>query len=211
MFKFLKNIFKAKPSVSAIEESYDLSQAKHLFAGTGKSEVKKDSILISDYPFKPSVAYPEKEIYAKDIDSIQLEFGIGKIFTENDIIFISAEHKTELEAFVKRHNIPLSEHNWNWDYLLEPYLDTEFDKEDQQKTIEILIKNGVSQSETEAIRKEVGKQMMSYNFDTMLWEWVSLNLYDVLSAMRAKYNDEQFADFYKRALYIEKRTETKND
>ncbi|WP_417602277.1 hypothetical protein [Owenweeksia hongkongensis] len=47
--------------------------------------------------------------------------------------------------------------------------------------------------------------MLKYNFDTMLWEWGGLDLSDVLAAMRVKYNDEDFGNFYKQAMEIQLR------
>ena len=47
--------------------------------------------------------------------------------------------------------------------------------------------------------------MYKYNFDTLLWDWCSLGLHDVLSALRVKYDEKDFADFYKRAIEIDKR------
>ncbi len=54
-----------------------------------------------------------------------------------------------------------------------------------------------------AIRKEVSQQMYRYNFDTMLWEWISLGLLDVLQAMRVAYSDRAFEEFYNKAMAIE--------
>lgn len=106
---------------------------------------------------------------------------------------------------MEKHNIKLAKHSWNWDWILEPYLDTEFTKENQVRVMKRLNENGIEKLEVNKIRREVGAQMYKYNFDTMLWDWCSLGFVDVLSAMRVKYNKEQFRDFYKRALEIEKR------
>lgn len=73
------------------------------------------------------------------------------------------------------------------------------------RVTERLKEKGIETTEVEKIRSEVGAHMYKYNFDTMLWDWCSLGLVDVLSAMRAKYNKEEFRDFYIRALEIEKR------
>ena len=69
-----------------------------------------------------------------------------------------------------------------------------------------LIENGFTSLEVDTIRAEVKDQMYAYNFDTMLWDWCSLGLSDVLSAMRAKYSKKEFRIFYTRALEIEKRS-----
>lgn len=182
--------------------------AKRLLCGIGTSSIGESSIEISDYPFEPSVVYPSASIAAHEIDAISLEFGVCKVYVKDDIVFVSAEKKKELELFAKVHNLKLIPYSWNWDWLLEPYLDTEFTKENEQRVLERLLENGFTATEIDAIRAEVKKQMYAYNFDTMLWDWCSLSLSDVLSAMRAKYNKVQFRDFYSRALEIEKRSPT---
>ena len=52
--------------------------------------------------------------------------------------------------------------------------------------------------------------MYKYNFDTMLWDWCSLGLADVLQAMRVKLTDEEFKDFYKYAMKIENKNATQH-
>lgn len=204
---FFKKILGTKKKIffTPLFRSVAEYQVKKLLCGIGKSEIRENQILITEYPFEPSVAYPEKLIAASEIDSICVDFGVCKIKTAGDIVFVSAEMKESLEKFIKKYNIPLSEHSWNWSWILEPYLDTEFTEENKERVMARLSENGLEKTEVDKIRNEVGKQMYKYNFDTMLWEWCSLDLLDVLSAMRAKYNKEQFREFYKRALEIDTR------
>lgn len=203
MMSFIKNIFGVKKNKPLIEASFNT--AKNLLCGIGKSEIQENQIQITNYPFEPSVAYPEKRITANEIDSICVDFGVCKIKIAEDIVFVSAEKKESLEKFAEKNNIELAKHSWNWNLILEPYLDTEFTKENEMRVTERLIENGINPSEVDEIRNEVGMQMYKYNFDTMLWDWCSLGLADVLSAMRAKYNTDEFRDFYKRALEIDER------
>src|SRR4029453_6529935 len=51
-------------------------------------------------------------------------------------------------------------------------------------------------------RQEVATAMVAYNFGTRLWEWVSLDLYDVLLAQRAHLGRKEFAGFYSRAIGV---------
>ncbi len=193
---FLKNIFKSYSSKSKFN---------NLLCVIGDSEIRENIILIANYPFEPSIAYPEKLIKAVEIDSICLDFGALRVKVKDDIIFVSAEKKDQLKSFVERNKIPLCDYSWNWDWILEPYLDTEFTEENNQQITSRLLENGFSKIEIDTIRKEVEKQMHTYNFDTMLWDWCSLSLFDVLSAMRAKYTKEEFREFYKRAIEVENR------
>ncbi len=204
---FIKNIFKSKKKEKSKGAFFNSSkyEMKNLLCGIGKSEIKENEILITDYPFEPSIAYPNKLIKAYEINSMSVNFGVCKIYLTNDIVFVSAEKKEELKKFAENNKIKLTEHSWNWDWILEPYLDTEFSKENEQRISERLNENGIEKTEIEKLRREVEKQMYKYNFDTMLWDWCSLGLSDVLSAMRAKYNENEFRDFYKRAIEIDKR------
>ncbi|WP_051336017.1 hypothetical protein [Aquimarina latercula] len=179
--------------------------AKNLFCGIGNSEIQENAIWFYEYPFEPSIIYPERLVHASEIESIGIEFGAIKIFLKDDIVFISAEKKETLKAFAERNAIPLSPYSWNWDWILEPYLDTELTKENGELLITRLQENNFNETEIIKIRNEVEKSMYIYNFDTLLWEWNSLSLLDVLSAMRATYKKEDFRAFYKRALEIEKR------
>ncbi len=180
-------------------------EMKNLLCGIGKSKITENKIEISDYPFEPSIAYPNRIIKANEIDSLSVDYGTCKIYISNDIIFVSAEKKEELKEFAKINKINLTKHSWNWDWILEPYLDTEFTQENEQRVLERLAENGIENKEVNQIRDEVGIQMFKYNFDTMLWNWCSLGLIDVLSAMRTKYNRNEFREFYKRAIEIDKR------
>ncbi|MCL5127740.1 hypothetical protein [Algibacter sp. L4_22] len=179
---------------------------KNLLCGIGKSDIRENEISITEYPFEPSVAYPEKIINASKINFISADFGLCRIYVDNDIIFISSEQKTELLKFSEINKIKLINHSWNWDWILEPYLDTEFTADNEKRIEKCLNEVGIDKIETKKIRSEVGKQMYKYNFDTMLWDWCNLGLCDVLSAMRVKYNQNEFREFYKRAIEIDKRS-----
>ncbi|MFD3701591.1 hypothetical protein ACFWUP_00435 [Nocardia sp. NPDC058658] len=100
-----------------------------------------------------------------------------------------------------------------WGDLLEPFLDTSFDDEHQRRTETRLRRAGVSAEEIVEIRGRVERAMLSYNFDSMLWDWTYLGLYDLLSAAngvlarpaaRAKLGDP--AQFYHWAMRIAVRT-----
>ncbi len=176
----------------------------NFLCGIGTCIIHEGEVSISNYPFEPSVAYPKKTFSYNEIQSVCVEYGECKIFVGDDIVFMSAEHKENLRKFAERHNIIQSKYSWNWDWILEPYLDTDLSDEGDKQILERLAERGFEPAEVFKIREEVGKQMHKYNFDTMLWEWTSLSLLDVLSAMRVKYDKHSFKDFYNRAISIEK-------
>jgi hypothetical protein len=104
--------------------------------------------------------------------------------------------------FATVNHVPIVERADIWDWLLEPFLDTEYSEETHQKLNILLAKYGLTEDKVTEIRLEVKTQMLKYNFDTMLWDWTHLGAYDALSAMRTKYNHDQFADFYHRVMDI---------
>ena len=175
----------------------------NMLCGIGESEIYENEIRISKYPFKPSIVYPNKKIQANIIDAICWDSYPPAIKIKDECIFISREQSDELKQFVSRNEIKTFKSIWTWQWLLEPYLDTEYTKETDKRLNELLNKNGISNEEIKSIRNEVKDQMMKYNFDTMLWEWGGLGLEDVLAAMRAKYNKVKFEDFFKRAMEIQ--------
>jgi len=202
--KFLKDIWRKKIKIGSFFGSspYELSK---FMCGIGEAEIGIDFIYIEKYPFEPSSVYPSKKVQYFEIDEIHLKQYPPTIKIGNDLVFISREKVKLLEDFAKRNNIKMAERASNWGWITEPFLDTEFDEDQKERTNEILESNGISREELKEIREEVGKQMYKYNFDTMLWDWTNLGLNDVLSAMRPKLSKEEFQDFYWRAMEIEQR------
>ncbi|MDE1207154.1 hypothetical protein [Tenacibaculum larymnensis] len=205
MLKFLKKIFSKKGTFFGAT-NYKIDD---MICGIGKAKILETEIEISEYPFKPSAVFPNKTIKASKIIAICHQSYPPLIKMGNEVIFISREHAELLKEFTERNNIATFRETKNWNWLLEPYLDTENTPEENIKTTQLLNKHGISNSEITKIRDEVGKQMYKYNFDTMLWDWFSLGLPDVLAAMRVKYDEKEFADFYKRAMEIELRNKNK--
>jgi len=183
----------------------NILKGKNFLCGIGDSEILTATIKIKNYPFKPSIVYPNRIIHASEIDSISWESHPPLIRINDECIIVSREYSDELKHFCIHNNIKTFKANSNWEWILEPYLDTEYTEETNTRLNKLLSENGISNEEVMNLRKEVKEQMLIYNFDTMLWEWISLGLADVLAAMRAKYSDEQFEDFYMRAMEIQLR------
>lgn len=180
-------------------------KGKNFLCGIGDSEILADTIEIKNYPFKPSIVYPNRIIHANEIDSISWDSYPPLIRLNDECIFISREYSDELKQFSIQNNIRTFKASSNWQWILEPYLDTEYTEDTNTRLIKLLSENGIRNEEVMNLRKEVKEQMLKYNFDTMLWEWVSLGLADVLAAMRVKYSKEQFEEFYARAMEIQLR------
>lgn len=177
-------------------------EVMQLFAPLGEVLIQPAGITFTAYPFQPALVCKQTTITASDIINIGINAAPPSIRIGNELIFVPATLKRELLFYANRHQIPLVERGYIWDLLLEPFLDTEYTPETHQRLNGILAGYGLSAETIQVIREEVRIQMLKYNFDTMLWEWVSLGLLDVLSAMRPQYDTDQFADFYRRAMEI---------
>ncbi len=178
-------------------------QSSHnMFSDLGAIKFEFVKIIFSNYPFEPSTAFRKSVFKAEEIKSVDISSIPPAIEINNELLFISAMFKDELIAFCKANNIKSIERPDVWSLILEPYLDTEFTDDKAISNEKLLAEQGLPKETVAVLRQEIGEQMYKYNFDTMLWEWVHLGLEDVLSAMREKYNNEEFREFYIRAMKI---------
>lgn len=183
------------------------SEVQEFLVSLGQLSFTDDSLTIKNYPFEPSIAYRQNTFLPEQIDDIDFTSNPPTCRIGTELLFLSAEQKTELENFARRNNIKTVERPMIWEWILEPFLDTEFTAETDQKLTEILEKFGLSAEQVRNVRAEVEIQMLKYNFDTMLWEWCGFDASDVLRAMRTKYQKTEFEDFYKRVMKIALLTE----
>jgi hypothetical protein len=177
-------------------------EVKELLVDLGEVTIGQDTITFTDYPFKPSIAFKQATFKPSDIDNIDPTGYPPTIKVGNELLFVSAKQKDELIKFVADNNIKTVDRLDIWSWILEPFLDTEFTAETDQRLTTLLEDYGLTADIVKSIRAEVETQMLKYNFDTMLWEWGGLGVSDVLRAMRTKYNKEQYREFYKRAMEI---------
>ncbi|WP_410873300.1 hypothetical protein [Nocardia sp. A7] len=171
-------------------------------------------IRFADYPFAGASVYPDGVIAISEIADADPRALPPQVRTvDGETLFLRAADRPALDEFCRRNGIETHRGPDIWGDLLEPFLDTSFDAEDQRATDTRLHRAGLSQEEIVAIRERVGPAMMSYNFDSMLWEWAHLGLDDLLSAAngvlarpaaRATLGDP--AQFYSWAMRIAART-----
>ncbi|OYU95722.1 MAG: hypothetical protein CFE21_11325 [Bacteroidetes bacterium B1(2017)] len=178
------------------------SEVEKMLISTGQLTIGDNFLKLENYPFEPSIAYRQSIIQAEHIQDIDLHSYPPNIRVGNEILFLTREKKDELEEFAKRNKLNTIERPTIWGWILEPFLDTEYTPETDQRLMELLGKYGFSIEQIKYLRAEVETQMLKYNFDTMLWEWGGFDTLDVLKAMRTKYNPHEFRDFYKRAMEI---------
>jgi hypothetical protein len=202
--EFIKRLFKTnkRPSDSWTMFSTSKSEVKELLVSMGQLTIGDDFLKIENYPFEPSIAYGQNIFKTNQIDDIDFKSYPPTFRVGNELIFLTSEKKIELEEFATKNNIKTVERAWIWDWILEPFLDTEYTAETDQRLTKLLESYGLTTNQVKSLRAEVEIQMLKYNFDTMLWEWGGFGASDVLKAMRTKYKKDEYEDFYRRVMEI---------
>ncbi len=144
-------------------------------------EITNSEILFPNgYFFEHSPIHKSKRIAIENITEVNLRtWPVSVVINDNEVIFLRHDQTEQLKAFSFRNNLPVIERFDIWEHLSHPFLDTEFEKSEQEKTIEQLAKNGVSPEETKSIRKKMGR---FYYIASM--EWIYLGQYDYLQSRR---------------------------
>jgi hypothetical protein len=202
--EFIKRLFKTnkRPSDSWAMFSTSKTEVKELLVSMGQLTIGDDFLKIENYPFEPSIAYKQTIFKTNQIDDIDSKSYPPTFRVGNELIFLTSEKKIELGEFATKNNIKTVERSWIWDWILEPFLDTEFTNETDQRLTKLLESYGLTKDQVKSLRAEVETQMLKYNFDTMLWEWGGFGASDVLKAMRTKYKKGEYEDFYRRVMEI---------
>ncbi|MEL7248789.1 MAG: hypothetical protein AAFO03_10235 [Bacteroidota bacterium] len=149
-------------------------------------ELHEDRIRFpKGYFCKHSTVHQSKEITLDQINEVNLlTQPLSVVIDHKEVIFLPQISKEELASFARRNQLKISERFDIWEAINEPYLDTEFSKEQEQATIQALIHNGVSEEEVKGIRKKISLTM---SMNMFAWEWVYLGQFDYLSwSLRTK-------------------------
>lgn len=175
-------------------------------------EIVDDSIQFYNYPFSAASVYPSGKVEIIDIREIIINFFPPALLTQkNELLFVSQDQvdSDTLAEFAKKHNIDVVARMDLWSMILDEFLDTEFSSEDKERTLNVLEEQGVTKSHCHQLRQRLSGVMFSYNFDSCLWEWCYLGLYDVLNACAGNMvkrehamSKDEFRDFYVEAMRI---------
>ena len=164
------------------------TEVKELLVSMGQLTIGDDFLKIENYPFEPSIAFRQTTFSSSTIDDIDFKSYPPTFRIKNEIIFLTAEKKTELEIFATKNNIKTVERPMIWEWILEPFLDTEFTPVTDQRLTNLLGNYGLTVDKVKTLRAEVETQMLKYNFDTMLWEWGGLDTTTLRTNRRASAN-----------------------
>ncbi|MBK6963192.1 MAG: hypothetical protein IPH20_04440 [Bacteroidales bacterium] len=202
--EFIQRLFKTniKPDDNWTMFRTSKNEVNEMLVSMGQLTIGDTFLIIENYPFEPSIAYSQTKFTADQIDELDCKSYPPTIRIKDELIFLPTEKKNELEDFAEKNKISIVERPMIREWILEPFLDTEFTAGSDQRLTSLLGKSGLTADQVSSLRAEVETQMLKYNFDTMLWEWGGLGASDVLRAMRTKYNKDEFKDFYKRVMEI---------
>ncbi|BDB63753.1 hypothetical protein T36_0197 [Helicobacter cinaedi] len=190
----------------------NLTESKDIYSQDCGIKIGLSSLIFLNYPFKPSSVCQnenergESELNAKDIVGyINLPFALivrNECLSEPfyELIKIRSCDKGQFEGFIKRNGVQEIHHMDNWIALLEEYLDTEYTQETHEWCMNHLMSNGFTQEEISAIKKREGKMMDRYN--TFAWEWICLDVFDVLFVKKCNKQSNKHIAFYRRAMEI---------
>jgi hypothetical protein len=164
------------------------------------------AVVFHSYPYPGARVYPSGEVAWSEVEEVDPDAAPPELRVRGETLFISATHKDELRRAAEAHGVPSVPRVDVWDLLLEPFIDTTFDEADQERTLDRLEQNGIPRDEAAAIRATVRKPMLAYN--SIIWDWVHLGMYDLLSAhlhLRRTVSEAAFVEFYRWAQEIAQR------
>jgi len=173
-----------------------------LLVDLGQVHIEQHTITFVNYPFEPSIAFNHATFTAAEMDNIDPTGYPPTIKVGDELLFLSATQQDALKKFAADNNLTTVDRPDLWSWILEPFLDTEFTDETDERLKIKLAEYGLTEEFVFSLRQTLGPQMIKYNFDTMLWDWTNLGAFDVLSAMRSKYDKAAYQDFYKNVMRV---------
>ncbi|KAF0979946.1 hypothetical protein FDP41_001099 [Naegleria fowleri] len=175
-----------------------------------------DGILFEQYPFWPSSVRSNPLLLfdqMKQIIVMENDDGdtLSEIRTNHDeIIFLRNKVDSKFVEYLKLRGIPIIERKVNlWEDITEPFLDTSVPTLDDKKPQILTIYSQMSPKDLDFIYSVISEPLFAYNFETMLWESVSLDLFDVFCSLDKNcplcvkpLGEKEFKQFYNFANKI---------
>lgn len=182
-----------------------------MFAPLSDISFTADGLHFPAYPFPPATVCGGATLPWAQVEALLPSRTPPELWTRaGEILFVPAPQRDALAAEAARHGVPSTDAVDVWDLLLEPFLDTWFDEKHQAWSLATLAAQGIAPAEAQALRDRCAAPMIAYNFDTGLWDWVHLGLYDLLQAhwlfrKRFGLSDADLAALYWETIAIARR------
>ncbi|EFC46721.1 predicted protein [Naegleria gruberi] len=182
-------------------------------------QINQDGILFKEYPFAlSSVGRGNSIVPFQAIREFILDdSNHAEIRTHNnEILFMRCDFNIE---DLKKTNIPIYTRQSIdlWSDITEPFLDSSVPQV-EEKVEQLISRYSISREECEKLYSIISEPVFAYNFETMLWEYVSLDLVDVLSSLdkncplsQKPLSEEKFKEFYNYANNFTLKYENRND
>ena len=141
---------------------------------------EKEIIFPNGYYYKYSSMKSNNKITNENVKEINLNTSPPSfVVNNNEVIFVPYKFNENLEEFGNKNGIPITNRFDIWSAINEPFLDTQFDKDEKEYNTKALTKNGLSKKEIKEIRGKIKLTMLSSN--SVVWEWVNLSQFDYLN------------------------------
>lgn len=153
----------------------------------------------------PGYPYPTRGTRVlRAADMVEVVNWITPVIRMGDGEFLCPPHGTsaDLTLWCAAQGIPVIDRYDAWADLLDPFLDTEFSPEVQQRTMARLAAAGFDADRVADLRARVEKAMLHRTF--LSWEWVYYGLGDVLVAMKPVVwtRSARWRGFYAEAMAV---------
>ena len=146
----------------------------------------EEHISFLRYDFRGATVHPAGKVTAEQVRDADWKAMSPEIrTTSGETLFLPRAQRAELERFCVRNGVARRFRFDAWGDLLEPFLDTRFEPDEERATLTRLHEAGFSAREVTEIRRRLTPLMHAYNFNAMVWEWAYLGLADLLNAANA--------------------------
>lgn len=166
--------------------------------------ITETGIQFQSYPFSAASVYGGGLLAWERVREIGVCASPPELRThQGEVLFVAGSQQDELLSAAQQHALPCIQRADVWSWLLEPFLDSEFDAASRAATDALLAASGMLPHESAALRERFAPLMSAYNFGGGRWAWAHLGLYDLLLASQLAVRGElrcELADDF-RTLY----------
>lgn len=162
--------------------------------------ITEQGIAWSEYPCLGATVHPRGSVKWSEI----VDFDSGGIPPEvrtasGETLFVPPDQKAGLIERAASAGLRDVTRADVWWFLLEPFQDTEFTSQDDERATSNLKREGISARRMEKIRNRVGPPVLSWN--CWAWEWAYLGMYHLLFSLNWDNRSEALSPLRRRRLY----------